>query len=110
MIAYLDENSGGKRQIYFRSRPEANHPEAFPFLEFVADVGPRYDTSRDRAGDLPHNNRDARVLKGPRHRFVFLRTIGTSRVEKKPGAMLPVNDAAINHRPIRLHSEERAET
>src|SRR5437870_1559516 len=44
-----------------------------------------------------------------RHRFVLLRTLGTTRVETKPRPMLPVNNAAIDRCAIGVHVKDRQE-
>ncbi len=62
---------------------------------------------RNCTGDLANDNRDARILEGPRHRFVFLGTIRATRVETEPFSMLAINNAAINWRAIRMDVEDR---
>ena len=49
-VAHLHQDLGVQRQIYFRSRAKANHPEVLPFLQFVPNVRPAHDPARDHAG------------------------------------------------------------
>ncbi len=91
-IAHLHQNDGIERQIYFRSRAEANHPEALPFLKLVPHLRPADDSPRDHAGELPHDQRHARILEGPGHGFVLCRAIGMARIETQAFMALAIND------------------
>src|SRR5205814_2288541 len=75
VITHFHKHGGGEGQVYFGSRAEANHSETLAFLQFLPGLGPGDDAARDCTGELPHDDGDARILKRPRHRFVFLRAI-----------------------------------
>src|SRR5258707_962888 len=96
VIADFHEGLSVERQIYFGSRAEANHSEAIAFFEFIAHVRPGDDASRNGAGQLSDDNCSARILKGPYHCFIFLRTIGPACIETEPLSMLTINDAATD--------------
>src|ERR1700726_1218474 len=92
-----------------RCRAEANHSEAIAFFEFIAHVRPDDDASRNGAGQLSNDNCSARILKGPYHRFIFLRTIGPACIETQPLSMLTINHAATDRRAICMDVEDRQE-
>ena len=87
-------------------RSEANHPEVFALLQFVAHVGPADDPARDHAGELADDENPARILERPGHRAILGRAIGVARVEAKAGVRFLVNDFAIDRRAIGVHIED----
>src|SRR5439155_10170326 len=88
---------------------EANHSEPVPFFQFISDLRPRHDASRNCSRDLAHHNRDAWIFKSPRHRFVLLGTVQTARIETKSFLVLSVSDLAVDRRAIRVDVEDRQE-
>jgi len=96
MIAHFHEEFGVERQVYFRSRPEANHPEVFALLQFVAHIRPANDPARDHSGELADDENPARILECPGHRAVLGRAVGVARIEAKAGVRFSVNDLAIH--------------
>src|SRR5260370_39272098 len=75
----------------------------------MTDVPLKDDASRNGAGQLSDDNRRARILKGPFHRFIFLRTIGPARIETEPLSMLTINHATTDRRAICMDVEDRQE-
>src|SRR5256885_5503540 len=100
MIAHFHQNIGGQRQIYFRSRPKANHSKALALLELIADVGPCDNAASDCAGKLPNDECSAGILKAPGQRFILFRARRTARVETNAFAMLTVNNLPFDWRAV----------
>src|ERR1700674_182330 len=104
-VAHFHQHHRIEGQVYFRSRAEANHPEVFALLEFVAHFRPADNSARDHPGELAHNKYSARVLKRPRHRPVLCGAIGVARVEAEARVRFSINDFAIDRRAIGVHVE-----
>ena len=71
-VTHFHQHLGLEWQVYFRSRPEANHPKVLPFPQLVADLRPAYNPARDHSGKLPHHERSALILESPRHARFFV--------------------------------------
>src|SRR5205823_14973519 len=106
LVYHFHETFSVEWQIQFRSRAEANHSEPVASFQRISNFRPCHNAPRNSACDLAHDNRDARILKSPRHRFVLLGTLRTARVEIESFSVFAINDATIDWRAIRMHIED----
>src|SRR5205814_4557323 len=109
MIAHFHQNIGGQWQIYFRSRPKANHSKALALLELIAYVRPCDNAASDCAGKLPNDECSAGILKAPGQRFILFRALRTARIETNAFATLTINNSASHRRAVGVNIEDRQE-
>src|SRR5438045_8951850 len=58
---------------------------------------------------MSHDDSGAGIVKGPCHRFIFLRAFREARIKKKAFAMLLKSNMAVHRRAIGVHIEDGKE-